>query len=153
MQRWAAEISVSHFLHELWGKIFLLLYSITLPNLMCWLPLICEILGGMCIVIVCYLGYGVINFEINFILLIKPFLLHDQKVKTALKMKDKEFSIIFKKILLKQRKQVLLKGDSRHETYLLKRRKRANEVYSVLRKNVRLNGSLNRAFFKIVQSY
>ena len=30
-----------------------------------WLPLLCETLGNMCIVIVCEPGCDVINFEIN----------------------------------------------------------------------------------------
>ena len=43
-----------------------------------------EIVGNMCIVIVCYPGYDVINFEINLIFLIKPLFLYDQKVKTKI---------------------------------------------------------------------
>ena len=38
----------------------------------------------MYIVIVCQTGCDVKNFEINFIFLIKLFLLHDQKVKTKI---------------------------------------------------------------------
>ena len=34
-------------------NIFFLLHSITLPNFIVWLPLLREILGNMCIVIVC----------------------------------------------------------------------------------------------------
>ena len=49
---------------------------------MVWLPLLYEILGDMCIAIVCKPGCDVRNFEVNLIFLIKPFFLHDQKVVT-----------------------------------------------------------------------
>ena len=52
------------------------------------------------------------NFEINFIFLIKPFFPHDQKVmiqnvniltmKRAFKMKQKAFFIVFKGLSIKQ---------------------------------------------------
>ena len=61
---------------------FLVLYSINQPNFMAWLPLLLEILGNMCIAIVCYPGCEVMDFEINLIILIKQFFLHAQKVKT-----------------------------------------------------------------------
>ena len=60
-------------------------YSITRPNFIVWLPLFREILSNMCITIVCFQGYDVINFEI-----LKPYLsnqavfLHDQKVQTRI---------------------------------------------------------------------
>ena len=60
-----------------------MLYSINWPNFIVWLILLCELLGNICIEIVCYPDCGVINFEINLIFLIKPFL-HDQKVKTKI---------------------------------------------------------------------
>ena len=47
---------------------------------MVWLLLLPDILGNMCVAIVCQPGRGVMNFEINLIFLIKPFFLHDQKV-------------------------------------------------------------------------
>ena len=50
-----------------------MLYSIIWPNFIVWLPLLLEILGSMCIVIVCQLGCDVIKFEINLIFLTKPF--------------------------------------------------------------------------------
>ena len=40
----------------------------------------------MCIEIVCEPGCEVINSEINVIFLMKPFFLHDQKVKTKTKI-------------------------------------------------------------------
>ena len=45
-------VSLAHFLHDFSRKIFILLYSITWPNFNVCLPLLREILGIMCIVIV-----------------------------------------------------------------------------------------------------
>ena len=69
------------------GTSFLVSFSawyldITRPNSIAWLPLLSEILGNMCIVKVFWSGCDVIDFEMNLIFLIKPFFLHDQKVKT-----------------------------------------------------------------------
>ena len=58
-------VSLLHFMHDFWGKIFLTLYSIDWPNLITRLLLIIEILGNMCIVIVCFPGCDVKNFRIN----------------------------------------------------------------------------------------
>ena len=86
-------VSLPHFPHNFWRKIFLLLYSINLPNFIVWLPLLCETLSNMCIAIVCKPGCDVMNFEVNLIFLIKPFFLHDQKVvtKTKISWERKEF--------------------------------------------------------------
>ena len=46
-------VSLSHFLHIFWGKIFRLLYSITWPYSNAWLLLFRDILGNMYIAIVC----------------------------------------------------------------------------------------------------
>ena len=53
-------------------KTFLWLYFINWQNFIVCLRLLCEILGNMCIVIVCKPSCGVINFDINLIFLIKP---------------------------------------------------------------------------------
>ena len=45
--------SLPYFPQDFCRKIFFLLYSINRPNLIFWLPLICEILSNMCIVIIC----------------------------------------------------------------------------------------------------
>ena len=45
-------VSLPHFLDNFWRKIFLL-YSINWPSFIVWLPLLREILGNMCIAIVC----------------------------------------------------------------------------------------------------
>ena len=60
-------VSLPHFWHNFWRKIFLLLYSINWPNVIVWLPLLCEILGNMCIAIVSKPGCDVMNFEVNLI--------------------------------------------------------------------------------------
>ena len=59
--------SSPYFLYNFLRKIFLMLYSINWPNLIVRLPLLLEILGNMCIVIVCFPVYNIINCEI------KPF--------------------------------------------------------------------------------
>ena len=61
-------VSLPHLLHDFSRKIFVTLYSINWPNFIVWLSLILEILGNMCIVIVCFPGFEVTNFE-NFDLL------------------------------------------------------------------------------------
>ena len=49
--------------------------------LIVWLALLPEMLGNMCIVIVCLPGCDVINFEISLIFQIKRIFLHGQKAK------------------------------------------------------------------------
>ena len=65
-------VSVLHFVYDFSRKIFLMLYS-KWRNFIDWLSLLLEILGNMCIAVVCFPGCDVINFEINFIFLIKRF--------------------------------------------------------------------------------
>ena len=57
-------VSLPHFLHDFWRKIFPLLFSITWPNFIFWLALLSEILGNICIVIVCKASCDIIHFEI-----------------------------------------------------------------------------------------
>ena len=71
-------VSLPHFLHDFWRNIFLLLYSVNWPSFIYWLSLPCKIFGNMGIVIVWQVDCDVINFRINFIILIKWFFLHDQ---------------------------------------------------------------------------
>ena len=52
-QRGLELVSLPHFLHDFWRKIFLLLYFINWPNSIVWLPLLREIVGNKCIVTVC----------------------------------------------------------------------------------------------------
>ena len=46
-------VSPVHFVYNFSTKMFLMLYSINCPNFSVWLPLLLEILGNMCIAIVC----------------------------------------------------------------------------------------------------
>ena len=78
-------ISLPHFLHDFWRKIFLLLYYITLPNLIARLLLLLEILGNMYIVIVCWPGCDIINFEFDLAFLIKPFFFITKKSRQKFK--------------------------------------------------------------------
>ena len=77
-------VSPAHFVHDFTTKVFLRLYFINWPNFTAWLPLLLDILGHMCIAIVCYPGCDVMDLEINLIFLKEPFFLHDQKVMTKI---------------------------------------------------------------------
>ena len=46
-------VSAAHFVYDVSTKMFLKLYSINWPNFIVWLPLLLDMLGNMCIVIVC----------------------------------------------------------------------------------------------------
>ena len=46
-------VSPAHLVYDFSPKMYLLLYSINWPNFIAWLPLLPEILGNMCIAIVC----------------------------------------------------------------------------------------------------
>ena len=46
-------VSSADFVYDFSTKMFLMLYSINWPNFIAWLPLLLEILGNMCIDIVC----------------------------------------------------------------------------------------------------
>ena len=88
----------SHFLGDFWKKnICLVIFDITWPNFIVWLPLLREILSIIPIVIVCYLGCDVINFEVNFIFIIKPFFNMTngkrQKIKYLENEKDLPFTV------------------------------------------------------------
>ena len=77
-----AIVSPAHFVYDFSTKMFLMLYSINKPNFIAWFPLLLEILGNMCITIVCEPGCDVMNFDINLIFLIESLFLHDQKFMT-----------------------------------------------------------------------
>ena len=66
-------------LHDFSRKEFLMLFAIKWPNLTVWLLLLLEISGNMFIVIVCFPGCHVINFEIYLSFLIKPFSYRSKK--------------------------------------------------------------------------
>ena len=119
-----------------------------------WLPLLCEILGNMFIVIVCWPGWDVINFEINLVFLIKPFFLHDQKFKAnnchilrteGFKMKWKAFFTIFKGPLLKQIKNL------EDESPSLNSHKKSYLKYLQVKVVKKLNGSWK--FYRPLKSF
>ena len=66
-------ISLPPFLHDLSRKIFFTLNSIISTNFIAWLSLLFEILGNMCIVIICCPDYDVINFKIKLNYFTKSF--------------------------------------------------------------------------------
>ena len=71
-------VSPPHFVHDFFSrKVFS-----NWPSFFVWLPSLREILGSMCIAIVCLPGCDVINFEINLIFL--AVFLQDQKVMTKI---------------------------------------------------------------------
>ena len=78
-------VSPPHFVYNFSRKMFLMLYSINWPHFIVWLPLRLEILGNMCIKIICEPGCDVIKFEINLIFLIKPFCYIAKKSRRKLK--------------------------------------------------------------------
>ena len=47
------KVSPAHFVYDFSAKMFLMLYSMNRPDFIVWLPLLLEILGNMCISIVC----------------------------------------------------------------------------------------------------
>ena len=73
-------VSPLHFMHDISRKIFLILCSIYWPNLTAWLHVLLELLGNMSNGTVCFSGYGIINFEINLIVLIKTFFYMTKKL-------------------------------------------------------------------------
>ena len=87
-------VSPPHFLNDFSKKMLLMLYSINWPNFIAWFPLLLEILGNMCIAIICFSIYDVINFEINHAFLIKPF-------STWPKRQDKNLNIWERKEFLR----------------------------------------------------
>ena len=46
-------VSPTHFVHDFFIKMFLMLCPINWPNFTAWLSLLIEILGNICIAIVC----------------------------------------------------------------------------------------------------
>ena len=114
-------VSLPHFLHNFWRKIFFLLYSINWPHFIAWLPLLCEILGNMFIAIVCKSRCDVmVDFKVNLTnQAIFPTWpksrdksLNMLRTKRAFRMKLKTFFIIFKELSIKQITQIFLEGES-----------------------------------------
>ena len=76
-----------------------MLYAITWPNFIVWLLLLLEILDFMLIAIVSFPGCDVINFEMNFIFLTKPFF------PTWLKKSEQKFKYLQNERSLWNKKQ------------------------------------------------
>ena len=87
-------VSPPHLVCHFPKKMFLMLYFINWSNFIVWLLLLLEIFGNMCMVIVCFPGCDVMNFEINLILLINILII--LRKKRVLKVKLKAFFIILK---------------------------------------------------------
>ena len=68
-----------HFVYIFFRKTFFLLYSINWPDFIVWLLLLLELLGNICIEIICFLVY-LLNFEIIPSLLMKSFFYTTKKV-------------------------------------------------------------------------
>ena len=93
----------SHFVYVFSRKMFLMLCSINCVIFIAWFLLLLEIIGNMCIPIVCFPGWDVINFEINLIFLIKPFFYKTKKSRqkklNILRTKRGEIKSIFNHFL------------------------------------------------------
>ena len=83
-------VSPPHFVYDFSRKIFLMLYSINWPNFIVWLSLLLHILGNMGIAIARFPGCDDLNFEINVIFLIKPFLYKTKKSRQEFEYLENE---------------------------------------------------------------
>ena len=83
-------VTLPHFLHEFWRKIFLMLYSINWPNFVLLLHLLLKIFGSMCIVVICLAVCDVISLKLTF--LIKPFSYITKRPRQKFKYLKKEKS-------------------------------------------------------------
>ena len=93
-------VSLPHFLHNFWRRMFFTSYSINWQYSITWLRLLLEILGNKCIVMIWCPVCEVINFEINLSSLIKPFSYMTKKSEQKCKypQNKKKFFIIFKRL-------------------------------------------------------
>ena len=78
------------FLHDVSRKIFLMLYSINWTIFIFWLPFLFEILDNICFAVVCFPGCGVTDFEINHIILTKPFFYMTKKSRQKFQYLENE---------------------------------------------------------------
>ena len=89
-------VSPPNFVYDFPKEIFLMLYFINWPIFIVWLPLHIEILGNMCIAIVCFPGCDIMNFEINLIFLMKPFFYMTEKWRQNLNILKKKRALAVK---------------------------------------------------------
>ena len=115
---------------------FLMLYYINWPIFIVWLSLLLEILGSMCIAIVYFPGCDVINFEINLIFLIKPFLYIIIKSRQKFKYLGNKLSLYdeIKSIFHHFRSAISLRPESVLLTFVDKFRSLKNKCFCHLRK-------------------
>ena len=73
-----------HFVYNFSGKMFLILYSINLPNSMSDFFYFLRY-WAKCIVTVCFPGYDIINLEIYLIFLIKLFFYMNERLRQNFK--------------------------------------------------------------------
>ena len=85
-------VSPPHFAYDFSRKLLLMLHSINWPNFIASLPLLLQILGNICVAIVCFPAYDVTNFEINLIFLIKSLWYRNKKSRQKLKYIENEKS-------------------------------------------------------------
>ena len=97
-------VSPPHFVYDYRIKVFFMLYYISWPNFIVWLPLLPEMLGKMSIPVVCFPGSDVINFEINLSTWpeSQDKIINILRTKRAFKVKWKSFFIIFKRLSVGQ---------------------------------------------------
>ena len=98
-RKWSDIVSPQWMIFQ--KKLFLMLHSINWPNFIVWWSLLLEILGNMCIAIICFPGCDVINSKINLIFLIKPFLYMTKKSRcerNKFVVKQKASFVIFKEL-------------------------------------------------------
>ena len=94
-----------------------MIYSINWPNFIAWLTLRLEILGNMCIVIICCPLCNAINFEINLSFFVKPSSYMTKKAMTKIKylktelVWNKKYFSWFLKLSLKQMGAISFQND------------------------------------------
>ena len=91
-----------HFAHDFSRKIFLVLFFINLPNFIAWLFLRLEMLGNICIIIICCTVCEIISFEINLSFPIKPFSYVTRKSGWKCKFWRSESVLIFRKVRVQE---------------------------------------------------
>ena len=94
LERGLGIVFLPHFMNNFSWKMFQILYSINWKSFIVWFPLLLEILDSMCIAIICYPGWDVINFEINLIFLIKQFFYMTKKSRQKVKYLEKEKKLL-----------------------------------------------------------
>ena len=85
-------VSPPHFTYDFSTKLFRIVYSIILFYIIVSLPVLYEILGSMCITIVCKPGSDLINFKIYLKFLIKLFFYITKNSRHNLKYLENEKS-------------------------------------------------------------